>query len=107
MIVTNLCYDYLKKHKPVYEPEILEISAIEPNTPHQIAEKKEADRRIKQALHNLPLKQRLAVTLKYYGQMSYEEIAAATKTSLKAVEKNLGRARKNLLVILGTKEGLK
>lgn len=102
-IVTNLCYDYTKKKKPIYEAEITETKAANSSTLHADLEKAEETAQLKKALHNLPAKQRIAITLKYYGQMTYEEIANATKSGIKSVEKNLSRARKNLQIILEEK----
>lgn len=62
-------------------------------------EKKEQSQRIWQALQKLPEKQRTAVILKRYQDLSYEEISDILQCSVSAVEARLHRAKQSLKII--------
>lgn len=65
-------------------------------TPYQsITEKEKADI-IKEAVESLPDNQRMAVILRRYENMSYEDIAKSLGCSLEAVKSLLNRAKENL-----------
>lgn len=53
----------------------------------------ERDRRIRQALSELPEQYRLAIILRYWHDLSYEEIAEITESTQSAVKSRLHRAR--------------
>lgn len=57
---------------------------------------KELSKKVDQAIANLPEKQRIAVILRKYEQMPYDEIAQVLKLSLSAVKSQLFRAREQL-----------
>ena len=57
---------------------------------------KERDRAIHGALDYLPDRQRIAVVLRYFEELSLSEIAESMDTSYKAVEHLLARARASL-----------
>ncbi|MGI6656313.1 MAG: sigma factor-like helix-turn-helix DNA-binding protein [Desulfobulbus sp.] len=48
--------------------------------------------------------QRLAIVLRYYENLGYEEIASALETTTKAVERLLARGRERLRDMLGRPE---
>jgi DNA-directed RNA polymerase specialized sigma24 family protein len=52
----------------------------------------------------LPANQRLSVILRYYEELSYQEIAVAMRVSPKAVERLLARARGTLALLLVSPE---
>ncbi len=56
----------------------------------------EHSRRISEALQSLPENQRMALILKRYDSLSYEEIAQVMRCSVAAVESLLVRAKRNL-----------
>jgi RNA polymerase sigma-70 factor (ECF subfamily) len=56
----------------------------------------ERSRQISQALQSLPENQRMALILKRYDNLSYDEIAKIMKCSVSAVESLLVRAKRNL-----------
>ncbi len=58
-------------------------------------------RRVREAIARLPERQRLAVILSRFEELSYEEIAAALETSVSSVESLLFRARRSLARELG------
>ncbi len=55
----------------------------------------ERSRQISDALQSLPENQRMALILKKYDDLSYQEIAQILGCSVSAVESLLGRAKKN------------
>ncbi len=57
--------------------------------------------KVKQAIDELPERQKTALMLKAQENMSYEEIAAVLKTSVSSVESLIFRARRRLLEIIG------
>jgi len=65
-------------------------------SPEDLLLSKERSREITQALQSLPENQRMALILKRYDDLSYEEIARILNCSVSAVESLLVRAKKNL-----------
>jgi RNA polymerase sigma-70 factor (ECF subfamily) len=57
---------------------------------------KELQEALQAALGRLPEKQRMALVLRQYEQLDYEEIAAALQTSVPSVKSLLFRARETL-----------
>ncbi len=55
---------------------------------------------VQEAINELPENQRMAVILRRYENMSYEEIAQAMNTSIKAVKSLLNRAKETLKIKL-------
>jgi RNA polymerase sigma factor (sigma-70 family) len=56
---------------------------------------------LQEALKKLPERQRTAIMLKTYEDLSYEEIAGVMNTSASSVESLIFRARRKLLEIMG------
>jgi len=94
-ILTNLCLDHARKKKPQIGDEFYGEKGFT-ETPYSNLQMKERDQAIKSAIDSLPDRQRLAVILRYYENLSYAQIADAMNTSVKAVEQLLARARKLL-----------
>ncbi len=69
--------------------------------PDDSLQQAELRRVIDRAIGSLPEKQRLAVILRRYEQMPYEEIAEILKLSVPAVKSQLFRARGTLRELLG------
>ena len=70
------------------------------NTPRQDAENKELAQVVREAIHSLPEKQRIAVILRRYEGFSYGQIAETINCSEKAVKSLLSRAKEGLKVRL-------
>ncbi len=68
--------------------------------PDEACENEEMRKLIKDALGNLPEDQRMAIVLREYQDLSYDEIAAALNCSLGAVKSKIHRARQNIKDIL-------
>lgn len=111
-IITNTYYDYLRKEKKHpetisidYECEPLNLSVkIEiPDKKSKPIEKcitSECERHIKSAIRELPEAFRIAIILREFQGLSYEEIANTTKTSIGTVKSRISRARLKLQEVL-------
>lgn len=107
-ITVNLCLNYNrdKKKNPVIslsshskddDREILEkVPASEEYRPDIILLKKERNAIIKKTIYSLPEKQRMAVILQRFEDLSYKEISKVMGCSVSAVESLLFRAKENL-----------
>jgi len=94
-VVARLCIDHARKRRPIFTHALPETLDSSPDPATALAQK-DRDALIRKALDALPSRQRMAVILKYYESLSYGEIARAMGTTVKAVERLLGRARKTL-----------
>lgn len=109
-IVTNLFYDELRKTSK--RPEIISIDEnIEQDgmtnpirtqipdkkcKPHEKCMSSELENIIKNEIQNLPEPFRIAILLREFQGLSYEEIAIATNSSLGTVKSRIARARGKL-----------
>ena len=64
--------------------------------PDQVVSKKQEEDRIRQSLGRLPPDYRVAVVLRYWYDLSYEEIAGVMHTTESAIKSRLHRARQML-----------
>ena len=94
-VVFRLCVDNTRKKRPLCIDTLPERVDSSPD-PEITLDLKDRDDLIRKALDALPSRQRMAVILKYYEGLSYADIARAMATTVKAVERLLGRARKTL-----------
>ena len=78
------------------EEDPFERLPAENDAPDALLERKERRRILRDALHRLPEKQRIAFTLHNVEGISYEDIASVMGCSLSAVESRLHRAKLNL-----------
>jgi RNA polymerase sigma-70 factor (ECF subfamily) len=75
---------------------IEQVPAPEEGRPDRLVERSRQRARVQAALLRLPQRQRMAVVLKRFEEMSYEEIAGALGCSRSSVESLLFRARRSL-----------
>lgn len=94
-IVSRLCIDNARKKHPLCIDTLPEPVDSSPD-PAATLDLKDRDALIRKTLDALPSRQRMAVILKYYEELSYTDIARAMDTTSKAVERLLGRARRTL-----------
>jgi len=73
--------------------------SADPGPPETLALRETADA-VRRALDALPPRQRAALILRHYEDMSYQEIADVMDTSVKSVERLLGRGREGLQRLL-------
>jgi RNA polymerase sigma-70 factor, ECF subfamily len=85
-----ISFESLKSDRP-FDPE-----SPDTERPDSVLEAGEREALVRNALDSLPEKQRTALLLRRYEELSYEEIAAAMDTSVSAVEALLFRARETL-----------
>jgi RNA polymerase sigma-70 factor (ECF subfamily) len=105
-IATNLYLDHVRKrsHAPASiektdrddEAVPSEARDLRERSLEKIVEDRHRDDQIRACLQSLPEAQRIALTLKIYDDISYEEIAEILHTTVPAVESLLFRARQHL-----------
>jgi RNA polymerase sigma-70 factor (ECF subfamily) len=108
-IAVNLCLDAMKSahHRQSFvrpygdgenpdEDEGLLYGADGAGSPEELLLAAEESRRIHAALRNLPANQRMAVALKKFDGLSYDEISRVMGCSRSAVESLLVRAKRTL-----------
>ena len=108
-ITRNLVFNELRRskrraHVPIQsDPDAEELPLREEgvSAPDAAALEKELQKAIDQAIARLPETQRMAVILRRYEEMSYEQIAAVLELSVPAVKSVLFRARTELRERLG------
>lgn len=94
-IVTNLCIDQRRRMRP--QPFPKGFDAVDPAAGAQeLMEHSEQARVLSQALGELPVRQRAAMTLVYDEGMSGPQAAQILGVSTKAIERLLARAREHL-----------
>jgi RNA polymerase sigma-70 factor, ECF subfamily len=91
-VVTRLCLDWGAKNRPEYTEAILSIPDSS-SGPEALFGQNELSGVVQNCLGNLPVNQRLAITLRHYDGMTYDEIAEVLEVSSKAVDSLLQRAR--------------
>jgi len=104
-ITSNYCIDQIRKRRALL------LSIDEPLPPHpaltsdkakgpeaQMANSEQQDL-VQGLLQELPEEYRTAVILRYWQEMSYDEIAETTNSSVSAIKSRLFRARKQLAEI--------
>ena len=108
-ITRNLVFNYTRKKSRKKEHSLEEqegewhqqLSDTGPSSqPDQSLEQAELRTLVDAAIAKLPEKQRLAVVLRRYEKMPYEEIASVLETSVPAVKSQLFRARAALRELL-------
>jgi RNA polymerase sigma-70 factor (ECF subfamily) len=106
-ITANLCLNELKSSRRRKLFQFLQFGEDQENTieevlvdaspsPEDLLLSREQSRRISDALQSLPDNQRLALILKRYDDLSYQEIAKVIGCSVSAVESLLVRAKRSL-----------
>jgi RNA polymerase sigma-70 factor (ECF subfamily) len=93
-IAVNLCLDQLRRQKPLpvsleNGPEFRDNS----DTPEDVYLKKEAQRRLGQALDELPEKYRIPLILYHQNGLTYQEMVTVLELPLTIVKNRLYRAR--------------
>ncbi|QTD91861.1 RNA polymerase sigma factor [Burkholderia anthina] len=94
-VVLNLCYDRLRGRREEPVDTLPEVPDTQPG-PAAHAELRSRDARVRDALAALPPRQREALVLQYYQDMSNIEAANLMGITVDALESLLARARRNL-----------
>ena len=103
-VAVNLCYDRLRRRR---ERPTADLPEIIDGGPAPDARLTQADtgQRVEQALQAIALRQREAIVLVYYQEMSNIEAAAIMEISVDALESLLARGRRSLHMMLTKDEG--
>ncbi len=97
-ITANICLDRLRKKGEESWPENFDIA--EPAVQDRHVMEDQVAARVNAALQKLPERQRLALILCHYEEMSMAEAAGVMETTAEAVESLLSRARRSLRQML-------
>lgn len=94
-VAANLCIDRLRRRRRLTDAEAPEV---EDETPSALAQMAQVERgaALRAALDDLPDRQRQAVLLRHFAEMSNPEIAARLDVSVEAVESLIARGRRGL-----------
>lgn len=105
-IASHYCIDLLRRRKPTapLDDVALFVESDDP-APEELAERGEQRDAVKRLLNALPEKYRSVTVLRYYNDLSYDEIARMTGLTESAVKTQLHRARKMLAEQLSGKGG--
>lgn len=99
-ITHNLCLDWLKKQKPVYdETQLSNNGGYEADLLQQITDKDTAET-VKKIIDTLPPNQREVIILREIEELEYNEIAKITGLGLNNIRVLLSRARNKVKEIL-------
>ena len=100
-VTVNLCYDRLRRRREIVTdepPEQVDETASAFDALHA----GDVGRRVAAAVAGLPPRQRAAVTLCHFEDMTNIDAAAALEVSIEALESLLSRGRRNLRTALGS-----
>ncbi len=98
-VTRNLCYDRLRKKKEIYRETVPDMVDESPEASQVLQDQQNHSAqksKIENALANLPERQRMAITLCHFQELSQIEAADILEVSVRAYESLLARARKNL-----------
>src|ERR1700680_3222340 len=104
-VAANHCWDLLRRRKGRQDLETGEIENIplehpDPGQLEQLIERR-TSQEVRRALDQLPSRARMALVLRYYADMSYDDVAATLGVRRAFVGVVLLRARHQLREILG------
>jgi RNA polymerase sigma factor (sigma-70 family) len=97
-IALNLCYDRLRRRREWPSDSLPELADLGGGP--ETSEQEETGKRVERALQAIAPRQREAIVLTYYQEMSNIEAAAAMEISVDALESLLARGRRSLQALL-------
>lgn len=108
-LVVNLGLDTLRRRgrskEAFLDDETIDVPDVDPLIdPALIADRQETAARVRAALNELPAAYRLALTLYYFQELRYEEIANVLSLPLNTVKAHIRRGRLALASRLGTSD---
>lgn len=98
-VTTHQCFDILKKKTPIYTDDVPEVEDSRRSADRKMIEDQTAFS-VQQAIKALPDRQKAALTLSYYENVSQKEGAKILNVTESAYESLLVRARKSLKATL-------
>lgn len=93
-VTVNTCIDRLRARREETVDELPEVSRDA--TQQQVLEERDLEQYVEAALNELPERQRIAVVLFHYEQLSMNDVAEAMDASVEAIESLLARGRRAL-----------
>jgi RNA polymerase sigma-70 factor (ECF subfamily) len=107
-LVTNVCLDGLRRRGRPIEPldaadDEGQAEVVDPDRwsrPDEQAELRESAAEVRAALADLPAPQRLALTLHYFEDMRYEDIASVMNVPLNTAKSHIRRGKERLASLL-------
>ena len=101
-VALNLCYDRLRRRREEVLDDDADDAAADPAAaPDAQLQAKQRGRRVARALAELPQRQREALVLQYYQELTNSEAAEVMGIGIEALESLLVRARRSLRERLG------
>ncbi len=94
-VALNLCYDRLRRRRDTTSTDDVEIADGALSAPARI-EAAQTATQVQAAINALPERQKEAIVLTYYQELSNQEAAATMEVSVEALESLLARARRSL-----------
>lgn len=100
-ISVNICLNHLKKNKVIakytknYDSNVTEIKSDEKNS-EEIFDNQLNEKIIKRAIQTLPEQQKAVFTLRFYEELSYDEIASILDTTVGGLKANYFHAFKKI-----------
>lgn len=97
-LVVNLGIDLLRKRgrskEAVFDEETIDVTDLDPSIdPSLSVDRQETSRRVRAALDTLPTAHRVALTLYYFKELQYDEIARVLDLPLNTVKAHIRRGR--------------
>lgn len=102
-VVLNLCYDRLRRPsrtRPLTDADLATLGSADPGAAGDAPAGEERQATVEQALQALPPRQREAIVLVYYQNLSNIEAARIMGASVDALESLLARGRRTLHAVL-------
>ncbi len=94
-IVINLSIDFLRARKPTFDVDDYEIADNSKHSDDEIDTKRQSDI-LERAIYKLPDRQKTALNLIVYEELSYEEVATIMNLRTGAIKSLIVRAKENL-----------
>jgi RNA polymerase sigma-70 factor (ECF subfamily) len=99
-VALNLCYDRLRRRRENLDPDAGAFTPDPSPSPAEAWQSAQRARAVQQALEALPDRQRAAIALCVYQELSNTEAAATLEISVEALESLLSRGRRSLKAAL-------
>ena len=103
-VAANLCLDRLRRRRGTADIDEMPDLVSGELAPDARLEADELAARVEEALQQLPERQRAAIVLSYYQELSNSETAEVLDVTIEAVESLLSRGRRQLRKLLATEK---
>jgi RNA polymerase sigma-70 factor, ECF subfamily len=103
-VAANLCLDRLRRRRGTADIDEMPDLVSGELAPDARLEADELAARVEEALQQLPERQRAAIVLSYYQELSNGETAEVLDVTIEAVESLLSRGRRQLRKLLATEK---